>query len=332
MTDITKTAKARNFGFDNIKFILIFCVVFGHFLEVFSMPYGNDVYRVIYSFHMPVFIFISGYFAKFDKNKIVFNQIPLYIIFQTLYILFERTILKTEAVYQFTQPYWILWYLFVMILYSVLIPLYSTKNTKKQIFVILITLIASLFIGYEKNIGYSFSLSRFFVFQPYFVMGLYFAQAEHAFLSKFSHISKRKAMIYYALITFLIVFSSVFVLCADIPVSMLYGSFAYKKASDIFIRLMLFAVSLSFILFFTVVLKNNINKEIPLVSKIGKNTLPVFLLHGFIMKLIKYGVLSINSNYFLIILYTLFILLLLGNNVIAKIFKFKICNSHIFKT
>lgn len=63
--------KERNPLFDNIKIVLIILVVFGHALEEISLGNGYGIIRAcIYSFHMPVFILISGYFSRGgDKRK-----------------------------------------------------------------------------------------------------------------------------------------------------------------------------------------------------------------------------------------------------------------------
>ena len=53
--------KQRNDKIDNIKFLLIFCVVFGHLLELY--PDSNPamlLYRIIYSGLMPALLFVSG--------------------------------------------------------------------------------------------------------------------------------------------------------------------------------------------------------------------------------------------------------------------------------
>lgn len=43
---------------DNIRFIAMFCVILGHLLELlFNEKSINFIYREIYSFHMPLFIF-----------------------------------------------------------------------------------------------------------------------------------------------------------------------------------------------------------------------------------------------------------------------------------
>ena len=57
--------KERDTYFDNLKFILILLVVVGHLIEPFNDEAAmGAIYRFIYSFHMPLFIFAAGYFAK----------------------------------------------------------------------------------------------------------------------------------------------------------------------------------------------------------------------------------------------------------------------------
>lgn len=62
--------KERSPLFDNIKIVLILLVVFGHALEEISLENEYGIIRAcIYSFHMPVFIFISGYFSRGGQAK-----------------------------------------------------------------------------------------------------------------------------------------------------------------------------------------------------------------------------------------------------------------------
>ena len=57
--------KIRNDYFDNIKSVLITLVVIGHFLlPLESTRLKDGLVNVIYLFHMPMFIMVSGYFAK----------------------------------------------------------------------------------------------------------------------------------------------------------------------------------------------------------------------------------------------------------------------------
>ena len=121
----------RNYRFDNIKCILIILVVLGHFLELPKDSATADaVYRVIYLFHMPAFIFVSGYFAKFNPKKIVRSLIIPYIIMQTIYLAFHSLFILEEKTFtlQFTKPYWILWYLMAMVFYYLLSALLANTD------------------------------------------------------------------------------------------------------------------------------------------------------------------------------------------------------------
>lgn len=86
--------RVRDNQFDNIKAILIFCVVLGHVISNFGRTGSAAVtYDIIFSFHMPAFLFVSGYFAKYNPKKIFASLFPLYVIFQILQYL-ERGILR----------------------------------------------------------------------------------------------------------------------------------------------------------------------------------------------------------------------------------------------
>ena len=55
---------------DFLKGIAIFLMVMGHFLYGLHMPNNNGQYiiaQIIYTFHMPLFMFVSGY--VFDLNN-----------------------------------------------------------------------------------------------------------------------------------------------------------------------------------------------------------------------------------------------------------------------
>lgn len=58
---------------DALKSILIIIVIWGHLIQYYSGEtefWENSIWEIIYSFHMPLFIFISGYFFKNKPNLI----------------------------------------------------------------------------------------------------------------------------------------------------------------------------------------------------------------------------------------------------------------------
>ena len=87
---VLKESEQESFFANIIKALLIMLVVSGHMGGIFNLigiPYkGSEIFPA-YSFHMPAFIFISGYFFKlknitfkeFLKGKISKLIIPYYI-------------------------------------------------------------------------------------------------------------------------------------------------------------------------------------------------------------------------------------------------------------
>lgn len=60
------TIKNRNYLIDNFRFLMIFCVVFAHCCEMFEPAHESLKYVIfiIYLFHVPGLVFISGYCTK----------------------------------------------------------------------------------------------------------------------------------------------------------------------------------------------------------------------------------------------------------------------------
>ena len=69
--------KKRNIFLDIVKGLAIFLMVFGHCIQNGSgvdvlnngMFWNFSVFQFIYSFHMPLFMIVSGYFVFFSQEK-----------------------------------------------------------------------------------------------------------------------------------------------------------------------------------------------------------------------------------------------------------------------
>ena len=272
----------REFKYDNIRALLILLVVFAHLLEQFSGSARNITYTVIYTFHMPCFIFITGYFARFDQKKFLKRLVLPYVIFQPLYLLFGYFVTHTlkTFTFQFSTPYWILWYFFTVICYYLLLPVIKTSKPKTALIVLGVCVVLAIGAGFDKSIGRVFSLSRTIVFFPFFAAGYYF---KNIFQNEKVIENREKAKkIAVCISTFVVVFGSTLAVVLKVPKKILYGSYSYSAAqSNAFIRTLLFIVAAAWIV---VLLYAIPNKRIPLVSSLGKSTLPVFLLHGFVVR------------------------------------------------
>ena len=144
---------------------------------------GNDpadrlLYLVIYSFHMPLFAFVTGIFARYDPARIRNHMIYPYLVFQTLYLIFANRVLEKDADMQYTTPYWLLWYLLAIIVWNLVLPLVQGEGASigKKAVMLAAAMAAGILIGFDKKTGYYLSFSRVVEFFPYFLMGVYYRQ------------------------------------------------------------------------------------------------------------------------------------------------------------
>jgi len=306
----------RNYKMDNIRFLLIFLVILGHCMELFQGEFSLALYKIIYSFHMPAFLFLTGFFARFHPRKIVFNLICPYILFQILYRAFDAYILqgKDSFTLNFTTPYWILWYLLTVICYYLLIPLIDSENAYSRKYILGIAIVISLLAGFDSSIGRYGSLSRSFTFFPFFLAGYY--------MSKTKNKSQRNRMALPLSGVLALLCSFYIVNCSAITKNVLYGSYSYEKAGhNPLIKVILLICGFVWIVFLLSAIPD---KKIPFVSLFGQNTLSVFLLHGFIVKLAKkHGLFAFSEfeNLLLAIVLSLILICLFGNPWIAGLFR-----------
>lgn len=160
----------RQYKYDNIKCIMIFCVVFAHLLEMLKGNISNKIYILIYTFHMPIFVYISGYFSK-GNMKSILKFIYIYLIWQTIFYIFDVMVLRTQIKYSLTLPNWTLWYIFAMIIWNLIIKFSGEIFINNCLYSLIGSIIISLLAGFFNKIGYELCASRIITFFPYFLLG-----------------------------------------------------------------------------------------------------------------------------------------------------------------
>lgn len=276
------TAVKRDYLFDNIKCLLIILVVAGHIIENIDNSTVNYIYKIIYSFHMPAFIFVTGYFARFRPEKILRKIVLPYIVFQTLYILFDYFVLHQADTFnlQYTKPYWIMWYLMATLFYHMIIPFIEYDSNNKRIIVIVISVMISLLAGYNNSIGYFLSVSRICVFMPFFILGYYASKSDiSAKICQLKTPVKAALIILSAIACFL---GTLFVKQDIITRNILYCSYGYEKTgSNPMIRLACMIIALFWICLLTLIIPK---KKVTIISWVGSKTFWIYVLHGFIVR------------------------------------------------
>jgi fucose 4-O-acetylase-like acetyltransferase len=155
----------RNPYFDNAKFILIFLVVLSHAISKLNgiNPSTQALYCLLYSFHITCLFFISGYFAKPDKNKLLtfMQYIVPYLIFQPFCIMPNGITL-----YSLFVPEYLMWFILVLMYYQLSLSVFK-HNLK--LFTVL-AIVASIFIG-DLKAGTFLDLYRAVFYLPFFLVG-----------------------------------------------------------------------------------------------------------------------------------------------------------------
>lgn len=122
--------KQRDYFFDNIKGFLIILVVFGHAIRYLAFKRNSTVllglFMLIYSFHMPLFIFISGFFSKKTNSSKLINLVCTYFLWQMIItpgfiaIFTNKTFIGYSK--SFFEPYETHWYLVSLLIWRLITP------------------------------------------------------------------------------------------------------------------------------------------------------------------------------------------------------------------
>lgn len=309
----------RVYRYDTIRAVLVFLVIVGHCLALFMSPKVRIVHKLIYSFHMPVFVYITGRFACFDRVKTLKHLLLPYFVFQLLYCYFDQAVLDSQAPIQFTTPYWIMWYLLAVSFFYLVIPMLPQKGSRSAAFLILGAVAVALAVGFDDSVGKYMTLSRFFVFLPFFLLGYY----REGILEQLKRISTKRWARYavFLLALLLITLGELYIIKTSVNKKILYGALCYVKAKgSVMDRAAFLLTAFGWILLLERIVPN---KKIPVLSALGQNTMPVYLLHGFVVCLAeKYEWFRFSqpANFGLACLGAILLLALFGNKYVGRLF------------
>ena len=161
----------RDLRFDGLKFVMILLVVLGH-LKFYD--YGLNIKKIIYFFHMPIFVFLSGYFTSLNKsireqNKWIKKTLLIYVFAQLAHTLLSK-ILDEEITWRLIiSPHIALWYLVSLLYWR--ISYWRVFYKCNDIHLFILSLFLAILSGYIP-IDHDFSFQRSFAFFPFFVMGV----------------------------------------------------------------------------------------------------------------------------------------------------------------
>ena len=271
--------KNRYYEFDLLKGIGIILVYLGHAFHLPNLYISGGIYyyiqSTIYSFHMPLFFFVSGFFSnslgrkidykRFYKNK--FERLFIPYLFINLLDYIPRKIFPNlvnsefggfrDLLFYGTKISWFVYTLFILFLIFPLLKEVILKREKYFIFGLFL-----LFInikGYGNNIEI-FSINKVISYGIFFYFGYKLREYYNSnFINKIMN-------------------SKFFIVLLGI----IFIGFSYKKFYISVINTIFFGI-LGTIFVLIIIKKINRNyKNFKIIEFIGKNSLTFYLIEGFI--------------------------------------------------
>lgn len=300
----------RNLLFDSFKFSLIVLVIIGHAIPFSEIPTPlHFLGDFIYSFHMPAFIFISGFFSKnITREKFLKSGLRLfetYIVIQIIYILAENIELTLSQVIFGSK---MAWFLASLISWRFLILCAKSLPKKFLIPAFVLSIALSFLIGFLPSDFNQFSLFRTFVFFPFFFLG---------YLTNEDFIIKARGnkLKYLLLLYIPVAIGFIYMVQKYHLLHILFGTVSYHDFYRSYLLLIAFRVSafinaliLIYLFFFMV------PEKLPFCAeKRGKDVLIIYLFHVLvIMGLSKLFSIGPYTNLVLYSLISLIVCLLLS--------------------
>ena len=166
-------------------------MVLGHGIQrlTYDSAISETLYLVVYSFHMPAFAMISGYFSKSaspnqrQMARVITDIIVPYLIFESLWVL-TKWLIEGRADPNVTQPSWTLWFLLALGFFRLVLPYLALLRWP-----LAWALAISIGVGYMTNVDSTFSLSRTLGLLFFFTFGWWLR--EHDVIRRFQLIEFR---------------------------------------------------------------------------------------------------------------------------------------------
>lgn len=300
-------AKERSAYWDNIKGILMLLTVFAHCLyqhQTASLAIDH-ITDFIYMFHMPAFVFISGYFGKSERAQS--KESILRLVF--LYFIFNSAVGFLYGFTSLLKPMLSYWYLLALIAWRL-----TAKHLAKFRFTLPILFVLAIGAGFFETIDNNFAVSRIIGFYPYYMLGylLPTIKTEQLRQTKYS----ARAVCGIALLICMLFAASFCGKVFQYTDQALIMHF-YTAPLDALGRICLFGIAALGILTLAVL---SPNRKIPLLSAFGRNSLWIFLFHRPFTLILSSNMQNLqNAPKILLSIGCTFVLcLLFGSDLLAK--------------
>ncbi|WP_435168696.1 acyltransferase family protein [Paenibacillus glycanilyticus] len=166
------TQSKRNILLDLIKGVSILLVVIGHNIQYGSgisyyhseRFFGNQLFIFIYSFHMPLFMLVSGYLfwnsiKKYESKNLIFNRVITLVVpivtctaIESLLLLIQKMSFSVDTIEGFVSSIvYNLWFLWAILFCSIIVILVN-KYLNDSLYVYCLIICSFLFLPDNYNL------------------------------------------------------------------------------------------------------------------------------------------------------------------------------------
>lgn len=280
----------HNNRWSTLKGALLITVVIGHFCQLYldrNLAGGGitkTIFCFIYSFHMPLFVFISGYFSKNleKRRKAAFEGLLIpyllaQIVIGSIVLITDRNlnILRNPLFASYGT-----WYLIALYIWRTLMP-ELVKIKKLMLFAVLAFFFTPFFWGMDNTLG----LQRTVGFFCFFLMGYYCSEKD---VLKLVRIPKALCIAVYLveLVVLYVAFDIIGIPHEPVFTIFTHGLKITKELWQIPFVFGGYVVTFILAIFNSILFINLFFREGDgkCISKIGEDTMPLYLTHLALIK------------------------------------------------
>lgn len=263
---------ARDYRIDSMKGLLIILVIMGHIITGLDNVnfINHGVMGLIYIFHMPLFILISGYLTKHPSQqrpqemwkgvgKIMLTLVIFHFLCAIWVYAYNGCFIETFVVF----PFGVLWYLLCLICWRIILYYTPKRLLNQPLLYFGIAVILSLISGLTHLVN-TLSLQRMLNFYFFFLMGFYYRQG--AFNTSLWHNNKLHALVAIVLLPLLFL---LYPRCGNVMNGADYYGIAGLPEKVIVLAC---SISMSLLVF-------NLMRDIKWLRPIGKDSLFYYVYH-----------------------------------------------------
>ena len=200
--------RSRNITIDILKGICILLVVLGHYYPSTVADWYRDIIQIIYRFHMPAFMWVSGFlyiltlkdhesYGHFQMRKAQRLLLP-YIIVSALIVTIKYlnqgamfvespvTIRSYLNIFYLPEAGHFMWYIWALVLIFLIVPFFRTPRSR-----LILLLISAIPYAVSTKLPEIFCLNQALRYLPYFALGMVSCDLTPKFAHPIRSIKKR---------------------------------------------------------------------------------------------------------------------------------------------